>query len=59
MAVNPAYTRQDCSQCGHRKTDRTLGDRRSTGSCCGVVLDRDLNASWNMLAVGRHCLASA
>jgi putative transposase len=59
MAVNPAYTSQDCSQCGHRKTDLSLADRVSTCSCCGVVLDRDFNASLNMLAVGQHCLASA
>jgi putative transposase len=27
VAVNPASTRQDCSQSGHRKTDLTLADR--------------------------------
>jgi putative transposase len=59
VAVNPAYTSQDCSQCGHRKTGLTLADRISTCSCCGVVLDRDFNASLNMLAMGQHCLASA
>jgi putative transposase len=59
VAVNPAYTGQDCSQCGHRKTDLTLADRTYTCSCCGMVLDRDLNASLNILAVGQHCLASA
>jgi putative transposase len=59
VAVNPAYTSQDCSRCGHRKTDLTLADRTYTCSCCGVVLDRDFNASLNILAVGQHCLASA
>jgi putative transposase len=59
VAVNPAYTSQDCSQCGHRKTDLTLADRTYTCACCGVVLDRDRNASRNILAVGQHCLASA
>jgi putative transposase len=59
VAVNPAYTSQDCSQCGHRKTDLTLADRTYICLCCGVVLDRDRNASLNILAVGQHCLASA
>jgi putative transposase len=59
VAVNPAYTSQDCSRCGHRKTDLTLADRTYTCSCCGVVLDRDYTASLNILAVGQHCLASA
>jgi putative transposase len=59
VAVNPAYTSQDCSSCGHRKTDLSLADRTYTCSCCGVVLDRDLNASLNILALGQQCLASA
>ena len=59
VAVNPAYTSQECSQCGHRKLDVTFADRVSTCSCCGVVLDRDCNASLNIVAVGQHCLASA
>jgi putative transposase len=59
VAVNPAYTSQDCSQCGHRKTDLALADRTYTCSCCGVVLDRDLNASKNIVRVGQHALASA
>jgi putative transposase len=59
VAVNPAYTSQDCSQCGHRKTDLTLADRTYTCSCCGVMLDRDLNASLNILGVGLHTLGLA
>jgi putative transposase len=59
VAVNPAYTSQDCSQCGHRKTDLSLADRTYTCSCGGLALDRDFNASLTMLAVGQHCLASA
>ncbi len=35
VAVNPAYTSQDCSQCGHRKTDLSLADRTYTCPCCG------------------------
>jgi putative transposase len=59
VAVNPAYTSQDCSSCGHRKTDLTLADRMYTCSRCGVVLDRDLNASLNIVRLGQQSLASA
>jgi putative transposase len=59
VAVNPAYTSQDCSTCGHRKTDLTRADRTYTCACCGLVLDRDLNASLNIARVGQHALASA
>lgn len=41
VAVNPAYTSQDCSQCGHRQplslTD--LAHRIYTCSCCGIILE--------------------
>ena len=57
-AVNPAYTSQDCSQCGHRQP-LSLSDRTYTCPCCGAVLDRDYNASLNILRVGQHSLASA
>jgi IS605 OrfB family transposase len=58
VAVNPAYTSQDCSRCGHRQS-LSLSDRLSTCPCCGGVLDSDLNARRNILAMERHGLASA
>src|SRR5579862_1326977 len=58
VAVNPAYTSQDCSACGHRQK-MPLSERTYTCPCCGLVIDRDLNASLNILGVGRHTLASA
>ena len=58
VAVNPAYTSQDCSQCGHRHL-LSLSDRTFTCPCCGVLLDRDLNASLNILRLGQQSLASA
>jgi putative transposase len=58
VAVNPAYTSQDCSRCGHRQT-LSLADRTYTCPCCGLVLDRDLNASRNILRLGQQSLASA
>jgi putative transposase len=59
IAVNPAHTSQDCSGCGNRKVDLTLADRMYRCVRCGLVVDRDLNASRNILAVGRHCLGLA
>ncbi|HEX6543741.1 MAG TPA: RNA-guided endonuclease TnpB family protein [Ktedonobacterales bacterium] len=58
VAVNPAYTSQDCSGCGHRQK-LSLADRTYTCPCCGLVLDRDLNAAHNILRLGRQSLASA
>jgi putative transposase len=58
VAVNPAYTTQDCSGCGHRQA-LSLADRIYTCPCCGLVIDRDINAARNILALGRQCLASA
>jgi putative transposase len=53
IAVNPAYTSQTCSKCGHRLLDKlTLSDRIFNCPDCGLQLDRDLNASLNILALG-------
>jgi putative transposase len=58
VAVNPAYTSPDCSQCGHRQ-HLARSDRIYTCPCGGVVFDRDFNASLNMLRLGQQSLASA
>jgi putative transposase len=58
VAVPPASTSQECSSCGHRQA-LSLADRTSPCPCCGLVLDRDLNASLNMLRLGQPSLASA
>jgi putative transposase len=58
VAINPAYTSQDCSDCGGRQP-LTLSNRIYTCPSCGLVLDRDLNAAKNILSVGQHALASA
>jgi putative transposase len=49
---------QTSSQCGHRQ-GLSLADRTYTCPYCGLVLDRDLNASQTILALGRQCLALA
>lgn len=58
VAVNPAYTSQDCSRCGHRRR-KELSERVHACSCCGLVLDRDHNAALNILRLGLQSLASA
>ena len=51
VAVNPAYTSQDCSQCGQRQR-KMLSERVHNCLCCGMVLDRDENAARNILRLG-------
>lgn len=47
VAVNPAYTSQECSSCG-TVVQKSLSMR--THACkCGLVLDRDWNAAINIL----------
>lgn len=58
IAVNPSYTSQDCSQCGHRQ-HIPLSEREFRCPCCGLVLDRDRNASLNILAIGLDSLGLA
>jgi putative transposase len=55
VAVNPAYTSQDCSGCGHRQK-LSLSDRIYACPCGGLVLDRDLNAALNILRLGKLLL---
>jgi putative transposase len=47
IAVNPAYTSQDCSTCGHRQK-LSLADRVYRCPCCGLERDRDHNAAQNI-----------
>ncbi len=52
IAVEPAFTSQDCSVCGTR-IKKALSVRTHICSCCGLVLDRDHNAALNILARAR------
>jgi putative transposase len=50
IAVNPAYTSQECSSCG-TIVKKSLSTR--THVCkCGCILDRDCNAARNILSQG-------
>jgi putative transposase len=44
IKVNPAYTSQDCSQCGHR-VRKTLAMREHRCNNCGFVAHRDHNSA--------------
>jgi putative transposase len=55
VKVNPAYTSQDCSRCHHRQA-MPLSERTYHCPCCLLSIDRDLNASKNICAVGLHSL---
>ncbi len=51
VKVAPAYTSQDCSSCGNR-VKKSLSIRTHICTKCGKVLDRDYNASLNILRKG-------
>jgi putative transposase len=57
IAVNPAYTSQTCSACGHRHK-MTLADRTYRCNCCGLVIDRDHNAALNILGLGLQTIGA-
>jgi len=40
-----------CSQCEHRKKELSLSEREYECEQCGLVIDRDLNAALNLVAV--------
>ncbi|GHO77760.1 transposase [Ktedonobacter sp. SOSP1-85] len=48
IAVEPAFTSQDCSACGAR-VKKSLSVRTHICPSCGLVLDRDHNAALNIL----------
>ncbi len=51
IAVAPAFTSQQCSQCG-TMVKKSLSVRTHICHGCGVVLDRDHNAALNILVAG-------
>ena len=51
IAVNPAHTSQTCHACGHRQK-MFLAERIFKCPCCHAHVDRDLNASLNILRLG-------
>ncbi len=51
VKVDPSYTTQDCSVCGFR-VPKTLAERLHKCPECGTIMDRDYNASVNILRKG-------
>ncbi len=51
IKVNPAYTSQTCSSCGHRQL-MPVAERQYLCPCCGLDISRDYNAALNILALG-------
>ena len=58
VAVDPAFTTQDCSGCGYR-AKKKLSERWHLCPMCGLSLDRDTNAAVNINALGQKSLAVA
>ena len=58
VKVNPAYTSQTCSACGHRQS-MPLSVRVYECPQCGLVIHRDHNGSKNILADGLHACGRA
>jgi len=57
VLVDPHHTSQDCSSCGHR-VKKSLAERVHQCPQCGLVLDRDVNAALNILALGLQSLGA-
>jgi putative transposase len=55
IAVNPAYTSQDCSNCGHR-AKKSLSTRTHSCPNCKIEICRDTNAALNILHKGLNIL---
>ena len=54
VKIDERYTTQTCCNCNNRKK-MTLGNRIYKCEKCGLVIDRDLNSSINIL----YCYAKA
>lgn len=52
VAVNPAYTSQTCSLCGHCAPENRKNQAVFLCAACGLQLGADLNAALNILAAG-------
>ena len=57
IRVNPKNTTQNCSKCGEHVM-KSLSDRIHACPYCGLKMDRDLNASKNILKIGKELAES-
>jgi putative transposase len=58
VLVNPRNTSRMCSGC-KEMVDKTLSDRVHACPCCGLTIDRDENASINILSLGLQALGAS
>ena len=57
IEVNPRYTSQCCSSCGHTHADNRKNQSNFQCMQCGLTMNADLNASINIKAAGLDALA--
>jgi transposase len=48
--INPAYTSQTCSGCGHRDPESRESQSRFRCRACGLTVNADVNAARNIAA---------
>ena len=53
VLVNPYNTSRMCNSCGYVHKDLKITDRNFRCKGCGVMIDRDRNASYNILLLGQ------
>lgn len=59
IEVNPAYTSQRCSQCGHVAAGNRVTQARFRCQSCGHTANADVNAAINILRAGLALQANA
>jgi putative transposase len=57
VGVNPRGTTKQCSGCGE-EVPKTLAERVHSCPQCGLTMDRDLNAAYNILRLGRSLVCT-
>ena len=57
IAINPAYTSQRCSVCGHVHADNRVSQAAFLCRACGHVDNADCNAAKNIRAEGISVMA--
>ena len=59
VRVDPKYTSQTCSPCGHRSSENRKTQSQFACVKCGHTANADINAAVNILQSGRSVLLSA
>ncbi len=57
LLVDPRYTSQKCSSCGHTEKDNRLSQAQFACLRCGLRENADINAAKNVLAAGHAVLS--